>query len=467
MVKRRLVLAAPFLAAAVGVGRARAQPAVDWDDLEYIFSQGLLDVDVDPVAHMAEDIFPAARGSQATATVERLRSALRAARSADFQGLDLPDLPRWGEIGRLGPRGQDYLGNLKLESFPEWNRIPNRSRPKAGWESDPTKSPETAHLSEMNPQRPFRLTAAVLEAHTAANSYFLRSQTSSPNIVFGIRAARAVGTALPALMVDAIEVDESVPDHETLSCLIGVWHRPSRRLSVFLGSTLPYVRYMYEQRAGRLLCSMLTHGLYEYAVGKHKDVPGCLLTTGSAPYLPRRSYDDLVYRVDEWDNKLPRVLGHNIHPAWTDSTGFSSAGCQVIAGRYDQKGHSGQWEQFRTAAGFAAAQDGTRYQYMLLGVREAAATAMALETDGRVPEFLRYGSDSRALRATRLATGLGTLLSQIEAQLGTTISDQASGQRFAGSVKQRVFQLQRRRGLPATGVLDQRQLAALGLSLPG
>ena len=85
---------------------------------------------------------------------------------------------------------------------------------------------------------------------------------------------------------------------------------------------------------------------------------------------------------------------------------FSSAGCQTVAGRYDNGVPSGAWAEFRKAAGLAhppnfvagsrqnTADDGRAFDYLLLTGKEAQ---LAASGSGNALRTLRFGASGEGV----------------------------------------------------------------------
>lgn len=175
---------------------------------------------------------------------------------------------------------------------------------------------------------------------------------------FGIRGALPTGG-------DAIstsgELDGSKPiNYQTMRCTIGQWWPDSDKLALYKGSTVPTLRYVASaaDRAGKG-CNLLLPGLYTFIRGQHRAGK----PTGHAAF--RELSDKLICRTDddglyEPDSDLVEIdsPADNLHAACGDD-GYSSAGCQVVAGKPGE----GSWGRFKDR-GYEA--ELSQYRYLLL-----------------------------------------------------------------------------------------------------
>ncbi len=178
---------------------------------------------------------------------------------------------------------------------------------------------------------------------------------------FGVRGA------VPTSSTDWHSIlDGSKPvNYETMRCTLGQWWPHDKlegmsKTAVYLGSTVPTDRYVEAaaDRGGQGT-NQLMPGLYTFIRGQHR----AGTPTGHAAFrelgdkLICRTSDDGIYEPDS-DFVGIDAPCDNIHAAWGDE-GFSSAGCQVVAGKPGE----GQWKLFKTR-GYAA--NLTLYRYLLL-----------------------------------------------------------------------------------------------------
>ncbi len=193
--------------------------------------------------------------------------------------------------------------------------------------------------------------ALSLSAPPAAETIFL----------FGVRGA------VPTSSTDWHSVlDGSKPvNYETMRCALGQWWPHDKlegmsKTAVYLGSTVPTARYVEAaaDRGGQGT-NLLLPGLYTFIRGQHR----AGTPTGHAAFrelgdkLICRTSDDGLYEPDSDFVGIDEPCD-NLHAAWGEE-GYSSAGCQVVAGKPGE----GQWKLFKTR-GYAA--NLTLYRYLLL-----------------------------------------------------------------------------------------------------
>lgn len=279
----------------------------------------------------------------------------------------------------------------------------------AKWGKDEIQ-PDYAHLGSNLPTGlAFTLTSDDLALLATLNDFDVAAAGDAP-ILFGLRGA---GIVKDHTNPQGIVLVDQRPDHILPRCVIGVWDRAAKKVSVFPASTVPnqtaVALYFNTRSAGNLLPT----GYYGYICGAHttkRSTPGCFLLRNADMshriVLVRRSVDDLVYeRNDMVDRCGP---GDNIHPTFfSRPTGFSSLGCQTVVGSFKDGAHTGPWADFRKAAGFTepAGNPGKPFNYMLLTGAEARL-ASGLRKDGLATDKialrrlrrLRAGSHSDAVK---------------------------------------------------------------------
>jgi hypothetical protein len=215
---------------------------------------------------------------------------------------------------------------------------------------------------------PYQLTGLHMERVIKALSITPPPSTETV-FLFGVRGAVPKASS-PYLAT----LDGSKPTNgQNMRCTIGQWFPHERegsnlhdklesvsRLAVYLGSTVPTARYVEaaSDRGGRG-CNLLLPGLYSFIRGQHR----AGTATGHAAF--RELGDKLICRTDddglyEPDSDLVEIdtPADNLHAAWGED-GFSSAGCQVVAGKPGE----GQWKRFKER-GYAANLG--LYRYLLL-----------------------------------------------------------------------------------------------------
>jgi hypothetical protein len=283
------------------------------------------------------------------------------------------------------------------------------------WHSDDAEQPDYCHLEDAPAHRAFTFTAQDLETLIAANEFFIRPG----KVLFGLRGAKLVGEAHGD--VPALQLKDQRPDHRAFRCVIGVYDRTTQTMSAFTASTVPNAAYVFRCHAlakqgvpqRSLTGNILPTGCYIYTVGTHKrgkkgEIPGVLrlstTSTGASEVLVLRSVSDVVY--DRRDPFMVAAPGDNIHPGQLAS-GFSSAGCLTLPGRYARGAHAGTWNEFRRAAALIGAEDGQQFSMVLLTGLDAAAAAQARTTGAGTASLYRLRHGSRGPRVAALQKALG------------------------------------------------------------
>lgn len=203
---------------------------------------------------------------------------------------------------------------------------------------------------------------------------------ASSVVFFGLRGALPVDlTGTPFAAAHQVRMTEV--DHLHLRCTIGQWRPSNRVLAVFPGSTAPHRTAMQQAKAaGGAGANMLMLGRYRYARGVHKaGAPKGHRAFRQDMFFPVwRSADDLDFDLqDKLDlgSSLTDYVWDNIHCAHQDdphSQGFSSNGCQVVAGQIrlkdGEKLEIGPWKRF-VESGYVGVQ--SKFDYLLFSGSEA------------------------------------------------------------------------------------------------
>jgi len=195
-------------------------------------------------------------------------------------------------------------------------------------------------------------------------------------------------------------------DHESMRCTLGQWRPATGDVAVFPGSTVPNRKAVQRARTtGGVGANMLMPGRYAYDRGVHKaGSPTGHRAFRQGMFFPVwRNVDDLDYdladRLDTsgrtpdvypWDNL------HCAHHDDLDTPGFSSNGCQVIAGRPSMPSNgnrpeTGPWKRFVSNAYADEAKGQTRFVYLLFSGTELGM--IAARPAGPFSRSLRFGSN--------------------------------------------------------------------------
>ena len=313
-----------------------------------------------------------------------------------------------------GPEVLAELQALELEAR-------RASLPPIRWAND-ADQPDFAHLigaegDGIGPDKTFTLTPEILELLISANSF----QPEGPDgkIVFALRGGK-LANARQIEKADSVEIEVMRPDHKNFRCTLGFYDRTNKKISAYLGSTVPNRSYMQNyykktHRIGRyrnINANILPTGYYVYRKNAHnkgKIKPAMRMTEPSsvsadAKATVLRTSNDLTFKHNDlWDLTTPY---DNIHCAYS-TTSFSSAGCQTICGADKQ----GPWGRFQKELDKHAWD--TRFGYVLLTGREAAMAAkiLALPAARQKPlvdkhlRRLRVGSQGPAVAALQIKMG--------------------------------------------------------------
>ena len=350
-------------------------------------------------------------------------------------------------------------------------------------------SPDLFHTATPFADTVFELRYGHLLALAEANGFVL-ALSVNPRVLFGLRGCR-LARATNEAFGTSVSLVESVPDHYTANCVIGVLDSTSGTISAYNGSTVPDAAYMYAQATLLEGANMMPTGLYRYEVGTHgasrpsveTRQPGAWRQARSWPVrrikqVPQDRILSYTHAAD-WDTgnacgSLRPSTGNNIHAAIIDAGGlatkFSSAGCQTIPGRYAPRPRKpvGAYSRLREAAGLVTdldlrevngvlqtrtVDDGKPFRYMLLTGREARLAASMTDPSTGLPR-LRYGSQGEALMRLR----------EVLAARGHGCSSQ-DGSSMGMRTVAALVKVQRELGVPPDGIVTPELADRLGFSL--
>jgi hypothetical protein len=322
------------------------------------------------------------------------------------------------------------VARLSSEQYKDILETLARGEVSLGW-SAVEQSPDYFHLAEPRSDTPFEIGGAHLARLVESNKFSVPLDADNPKVLFGLRGCSVASSAGEAYGTEVALV-EAVPDHYTQKCVMGVWDTSTGEIWAFNASTVPDAAYVYAQAERIEGANMMPTGLYRYDVGTHglsrpkpaNRQPGAWRQAGIWPVrrivgIPEGGL--LAYtHAAIWDVgngcELRSSTGNNIHAGILDRSSlkvrYSSAGCQVLPGRYEPRGQMpvGAYARFRVAAGLpqvpvitgaTTPEDGRRFAYMLLTGREARlAVAGAAEP---ALSRLRYGSRGASVRRIQQA----------------------------------------------------------------
>lgn len=251
---------------------------------------------------------------------------------------------------------------------------------------------DTAHLSLPYSADEFIVSSAHLVRLVEQCHYRLYGDM----ILFGIRACQ---TSSPkGQWLTEIKIAEVPLDYQHMKCLLGIWDRKNHKLSIFQGSTVPFIQNVLKQQENpnARMCNQLSQGVYQYFVGAHEpdDRPkeeGAFRLTRSIPSAVWRNYGNNTIVLDSC------VPNDHIHAAASEGQDYKSAGCQVVSGFHSDGLPTGQYQQFRILAGQSAMPSALEiylpYQYILTHTRHLKSIQQ-----GNYVERLMHGSEGAEVR---------------------------------------------------------------------
>ena len=186
-------------------------------------------------------------------------------------------------------------------------------------------------------------------------------------------------------------------NHIRPRCTLGQWLPTEGKIALFLGSTVPHLRYVKASvdYNGQNANQLMTGFYKDYRKGVHKvgtpTAHSAFRQTEAHPI--RRTADDFDYDNDdrvEFENPYD-----NLHAGWCmgkDHDFFASAGCQVVAGYPEcpQRGEepdAGPWKIFKENAYRLPL---TSFSYILLSGHDAQK--VILNGEKKMFPTLRFGS---------------------------------------------------------------------------
>lgn len=319
----------------------------------------------------------------------------------------------------------------------DWYGLAAGKRPPVSWPDD-GNCIDYAHLLPFGalPQECV-ISHETLQFLCERNYFVLNS--ASP-VCFGLRGCEPVTGAGDTGWGREHRVRNVRPDHRRLKCVLGVWDRAGRQVRLFSGSTVPEVTYIYAfansycaPAADVVGCNLMIPGLYRFTVGTHPRrpaphrktffQPGALLG-GSVAYM--RTIAKLQYSpLIEHTTLEFAAVGDNVHASGSsveseaDAQGrprFSSAGCQVIPGKYARGRAEGAWAGFREALGLSnppsSTDNGKSIDYFLLTGADACCAQVQSKTIADEYWRLRPGSSGKRVAEYQrhlLQTGISNI----------------------------------------------------------
>lgn len=279
-------------------------------------------------------------------------------------------------------------------------------------------------------------------------------------MVFGIRGAKPNSADFDTFK-SSHTIEMSDINYLNPNCIIGIWNPVQNKIALFIGSTVPHLKYIKKHKEGTGKANAMQSGFYSfYEKGYHNPNPNnahqaLRLATN---IVLRRSNNDLVYTNDD-----PIEVGNpndNIHAAYCDdATGnYSSAGCQVIVGQpkcagRGNLGNTGYWKKFHNII-YNDAPSQLHFNYSLL--RFVDAEAVATMGDGLMEARLRFGSKGNTvLELQKKLKSKGYYNTDLDGEFGrNTLLAVITFQKATFGLKE------------ADGVVGSNTASKLGLTLP-
>ncbi|MCH9808072.1 MAG: peptidoglycan-binding protein [Alphaproteobacteria bacterium] len=327
--------------------------------------------------------------------------------------------------------------------------------PPVKWAKD-SDHPDYAHLigaedDGVGPGKSFKVTAEVFELLIEAN--YFRPDGPGGKIVFGLRGGLLANGKRQVADVKSIEILDTRPNHKQFRCTIGYYDRTTKRITAYLASTVPNVKFMEnyyrivnkKNPRSKTRSNLLPTGCYAFHIGTHgggRVSPALRMIDPDMTVL--RTSNDLTYKMDDYWHRCQPY--DNIHCAYT-MTSFSSAGCQTICGGK----FSGPWGEFRKE--LKKRKFGTPYSYLLLTGREAGIAAKILETSPPNKDELI----DKYLRCLRLGS-YGPAVRDMQIGLGFT----GKTQFFGPGTRVKLVEFQRNKGLNSDAIYTTADDAAFG-----
>lgn len=240
----------------------------------------------------------------------------------------------------------------------------------------------------------YTLNDAVLRKLCQINSYEIPTADLA---FFGIRGSLPSGGQYNVFK-DSHNLQVTVHDHRTMRCTLGQWKPKEKKIALFMGSTVPHMKYIERAKLkGGLGANMLMTGYYhDYRKGVHNAASNhghqAFRQEASRPII--RNSDDFDYDAnDTVDFMNPNDNLHCGFASGSEPQGkFDSAGCQVVMGfpkrpKIAGTSNTGDWKIFFDNA-YAIQQQ--VFPYILWNGREV--NAVAENSAAKHKARLRFGS---------------------------------------------------------------------------
>jgi hypothetical protein len=342
------------------------------------------------------------------------------------------------------------------------NKFPAKSFSNEIFDAGPSDDSDTYNLLALGylaeGEHAFEISVSDVEKLFSQNNFkFLEEEKL---VLFGIRGLSLRNNEDELVWRDRAQVITTRVNYQDFRCLLGVFDREARKLSLFKGSTVPNYASIYGFAHGRSGANLLPAGKYAYQVSRHPvgrlkrfSQPGAfgfkgvhfvrsgVQQLGVNAVFVQRTLDDYQFSLnnefDLWhlcnpgDNLHAGVYGYGLNSG--NKSEFSSAGCQTVKGAYtltDTREFSwepvGPWSGFRRAAGLSdpigkrsehakrSDDDGKYFSYVLLTADDFRFAALQPDVFEANYQVARLGSEGE-----RVANFQRTLKTDSDGRFGT------------------------------------------------
>lgn len=259
-------------------------------------------------------------------------------------------------------------------------------------------------------------------------------------VLFGIRGSlpSAVLSGNPEVCAEPNnehQIKSSRLNYSTSRCTVGIWNRETDQVSLFPGSTVPSVKYLFDNQQALRHFNMLNPGKYELARGLHpREESGFqrhkafLMNDFGHVCIPsvKITKRRLRFNFDIQEEKI-LLPGDNLHAGRMEPRGnfnnieqkclaalhmpFSSSGCITVVGqsteylsRPPNNGEWNSWARFMDTIDKSEPDAASRYIFLLFSYNDFNSRAQGLSS----PET-RYGASGQYIqKAQRILSSVTT-----------------------------------------------------------
>lgn len=302
------------------------------------------------------------------------------------------------EIGKKFEELETKHGSEFLKNFVNRKSVYDAVK----WPSFDKNSPDYGHVDGMHCPGEFDLSADVLDRLISLNLF--EPYQDKGAVAFALRGAKLV-SGMDAEKVPSVRVEVTRPDHINFNCLIGIYHISTRTISVYVGSTVPCRKAIFNYPNGGSKSNLLPNGLYSYYIWRHKTIKPALrlsqsnktvdtLEAGQPGTVLRSKNDYVLGTRDVWDPDDGPL--DNVHCSYYTTyvpdlgSYYSSWGCLTIRGK---KTGTDQWGKFQKLLSNIGSK--ARVDLILLTGKDAALASLQLEDDATLETLVRLRVGSR------------------------------------------------------------------------